>query len=115
MKLILLALFAVLLRAQEPAGVIVVTVTDALSRLPVEGARVALHGPAPESATTSATGAFRFEHLPPGEYNITVFKSGFLDSAKGSVHHAVTLKAGAVTETASLVLTPLGAGRLRSG
>ncbi|MEO8368079.1 MAG: carboxypeptidase-like regulatory domain-containing protein [Candidatus Solibacter sp.] len=109
MKLILLALFAVLLRAQEPAGAIVVTVTDALSRLPVDGARIALRGPAPGSATTSADGAFRFEHLVPGEYNITVTKSGYLDSTKGSVHHAVTLKAGVFTETASLALTPLGA------
>jgi hypothetical protein len=108
-KPIFLALFTVLLYAQEPAGVIEGSVTDALSRLGVGGARVALHGPAPESATTSATGAFRFEHLPPGEYNLTVIKSGYLDSAKGSVHHAVSLKAGAVTETAALALTPLGA------
>jgi hypothetical protein len=77
--------------------------------LPVSGARVALHGPAPESATTSASGAFRFERLPPGEYNLTAIKPGYLDSNKGSVHYAVSLKAGAVTENASLALAPLGA------
>lgn len=105
MKPLVFALFAALLYAQEPAGVIEGGLRDALTHAPLAGARISIHGAASRSATTDTGGSFRFEQLAPGEYELAVQKAGYLDS----VHRTVRLQPGAVTETVVIDLTPLGA------
>jgi hypothetical protein len=102
-------IFCACLAAQEPAGVIEGSLRDATSRAPLADARVALRGPVSRSVTTAPGGSFRFDQLPPGDYDITFQRSGYLDSSRASVHQAVRLKAGAVTESVVIDLTPLGA------
>lgn len=101
----MIALFGVVLRGQEPAGVIEVALRDATTHAPVDQARVTLRGSVSRSATTGAGGGSRFEQLPPGDYELNVQQPGYLDS----VRRKVTLKAGAVSEVVAIELTPLGA------
>ncbi len=105
----LLALFAALLRAQEPAGAIQGSLRDAISRAPLAGADIALRGPAPRSAVTGPGGDFHFDQLPPGDYEFVVRKAGYLDSGTPGFRSTLRLKPGAVTETPVIDLTPLGA------
>jgi len=51
----------------------------------------------------------RFDLLPPGDFEITVQKAGYVDSSKGAKPKTVHLMPGAVTETVLADLTPLGA------
>ncbi|HVI84480.1 MAG TPA: carboxypeptidase regulatory-like domain-containing protein [bacterium] len=109
MKTFTIALFAALLRAQEPAGTIQGSLRDAISRAPLAGASIALRGPAPRSATTGPGGEFWFEQLPPGDYEFVIRKSGYVDSETPGFRSTLRLKPGAVTETAVIDLTPFGA------
>ena len=108
MKLFTIALFAALLRAQEPAGVIEGSLRDAITRAPVASARISLRGASTRSGATALDGGFRFDQLPAGDYTLAIEKSGYLDSTRGLAPKAILLKAGAVTESVILDLTPLG-------
>jgi len=107
-RLLTLALFAALLHAQDPAGVIEGTVRDAVTHAPVAGARVVLHGPATASAVTPSGGDFRFERLQPGEYSLTVEKAGYMDSSRGFAAPPARVAPGSPSATANIELTPLG-------
>ena len=109
MKPFAIALFATLLRAQDPAGIIQGSLRDAVTRAPVAAARISLRGPAARAATTAPGGDFQFAQLPPGDYDLSVEKSGYLDSARGSAPQAVRLKPSALSESVVIDLTPLGA------
>ncbi len=108
MKLCIVALLAALLRAQEPAGVLEGSLRDAVSRAPLNAARISLRGVG-RRAVTTVDGSFRFEQLPPGDYELAIEKAGYLDSTRGMAPKALHLKPGAVTQSAVLDLTPLGA------
>ncbi len=84
-------------------------VRDAITRAPVDGARILLRGAASRNATTTPDGGFRFAQLAPGDYSLAIEKSGYLDAARGLDAKAVRLKPGAVTESVVLDLIPLGA------
>uniref|UniRef100_Q01W65 Cna B domain protein n=1 Tax=Solibacter usitatus (strain Ellin6076) TaxID=234267 RepID=Q01W65_SOLUE len=109
MKPLVIALFASLLRAQEPAGAIQGSLRDAITRAPLAGANIILRGPASRSALTGPGGDFRFDQLPPGDYEFVIHKSGYLDSATPGFRSTLRLKPGAVTESPVIDLTPLGA------
>jgi len=108
-KPLVIALFATLLRAQEPAGTIQGSLRDSISRAPLAGANIVLRGPATRSAVTGPGGDFHFDQLPPGDYEFVIRKSGYLDSATADFRSTLHLKPGAVTETPVIDLTPLGA------
>ncbi len=108
MKLLKLAFFAALLRAQEPAGVVEGSLRNAISRAPVASARISLRGASTRSGATAMDGGFHFDQLPAGDYTLAIEMSGYLDSTRGLAPKAIHLKAGAVTESVILDLTPLG-------
>jgi hypothetical protein len=105
MNALALIFFAAAAGAQEPAGVIDGSLRDAITRAPVAGARIAVHGPAGRSVTAGPGGEFRFDQLPPGDYDLSFQKSGYLDTVRQTVH----LKPGPLTESVVVDLTPLGA------
>lgn len=71
--LLLLALCPAGLAAQAAAtGSLEGTVHDSIRGRPLAGARVLLGGTAAQSTRTDAAGAFRFDALPPGEYQVSV-------------------------------------------
>ena len=82
---------------------------DAITRAPVDGARLLLRGATARDATTTPDGGFRFAQLAPGDYSLAIEKSGYLDATRGLDAKAVRLKPGEVTESVVLDLTPLGA------
>ncbi len=82
---------------------------DAITRAPVDGARILLRGATTRNATTTPDGGFRFAQLASGDYSLAIEKSGYLDATRGLDAKTVRLKAGAVTERVVLDLTPLGA------
>ena len=82
---------------------------DAVTRAPVDGARILLRGAAARNGTTTPDGGFRFAQLASGDYSVAIEKSGYLDTTRGLDAKAVRLKPGAVTETVVVDLTPLGA------
>ena len=57
----------------------VVTVRDA-NGYPIEGAHVSVSGPNSSSAYTNSAGQASFSNLKPGNYTITVSKSGYRTS-----------------------------------
>ena len=52
---------------------------------PVPGASVVLQGPARQTSSTDARGAFRFDSVAPGVYIITVSKAGFTAARQENV------------------------------
>src|ERR1017187_182986 len=108
-KILAIAFLSALLHAQEPAGVIEVVLRDAITRAPVDGARILLRGATARNATATPDGGFRFAQLASGDYSLAIEKSGYLDAIRGLDAKAVRLKPGAVTESVVLDLTPLGA------
>ena len=109
MKILAIAFLSAVLHAQEPAGAIEVVLRDAVTRAPVDGARILLRGAVARNATTTPDGGFRFAQLASGDYSVAIEKSGYLDTTRGLDAKAVRLKPGAVTETVVVDLTPLGA------
>ncbi|HTM50408.1 MAG TPA: carboxypeptidase regulatory-like domain-containing protein, partial [Bryobacteraceae bacterium] len=79
-----LAALAFTLKAQDPAGLSMVSgvVLDS-SEAAIEGAQVTVRGAGwelPRSTITDQTGAFRVESLTPGSYEVRVTHSGFQEA-----------------------------------
>jgi len=69
-----------------PLGALSGTVTDAGTSNPVQGARVQVVGPVSRSILTSPSGAYAFDPLPIGDYDVTVSAFGYeTDAATGVV------------------------------
>src|SRR5579864_3146401 len=84
MLLLLIATFVpMMLRAQNPSSVAVTgTVLDP-HQAGVIGAKVTLKrfdGPEVQSTSADSTGAFRFDGVPPGNYEVRVEQEGFKPS-----------------------------------
>ncbi|HEY9181500.1 MAG TPA: TonB-dependent receptor, partial [Candidatus Baltobacteraceae bacterium] len=66
----------------EESGFIVVTVTDAATKKPIDNAQVfLLGGDQPQSSLTNARGLLIFESVQPGIYRVEVKADGYRDSA----------------------------------
>ena len=81
------------------------TVRDSETRAPLAGVSMETgDAPSPRTTTTGGDGAFRFEHLAPGNYRIKYTLPGYLGSdAKGT--QFVSVKAGAEAVRVTLELT----------
>jgi hypothetical protein len=78
-----------------PRGAIAGTVADAATDAPLAGATVVLSGSADAETTTDDTGAFGFDELLPGEYELEVQLEGYLPQT-----FAATVAGGATTTLA---------------
>ena len=75
MEILAIAFLPALLHAQEPAGAIEVVLRDAISRAPLDGARILLRGATARNATTTPDGSFRYDQLASGDYTLAIEKS----------------------------------------
>jgi hypothetical protein len=100
-----------LLAAQIPQGAAFEgVVRNSVDGHPVPGVKLFLHGGQPPrlyQGETDLTGAFRFEGLPPGGYNLLLEKRGY-------AQHSAALETGTAAEKIDIRLTPTAAlsGRL---
>jgi protocatechuate 3,4-dioxygenase beta subunit len=81
-------------------------VTNARTREPVFGARVAAEGPSRGRANTCQRGGYAVRDLLPGEYLVKATARGFNPSAV----ETVTVVAGRITPDVNFALEPLGGG-----
>lgn len=104
-------LFSGIACAAESAAALKGAVRDAVSGAGVDSAIVTLQaqtgGSPPIAAIATPAGAYRFDALPPGAYNISTRHPSYLEDWRTRV---VTLAAGA-TASADLTLTPPGSFR----
>lgn len=103
--------------AQSPTGTIVGTVLDPQG-LPVEGASITLTNSGTNytySATSSSNGAFQFNHIDYGVYQVSVTKQGFrgevvsnirLDAATEYTVPPIRLEVGITTESITVQAGP---------
>jgi TonB dependent receptor/Carboxypeptidase regulatory-like domain/TonB-dependent Receptor Plug Domain len=75
---------------------------------PIAGANIALQGAVSKGTTTSAQGAYRFTSLPPGLYEVTATKVGFVQAG------TVVTVALSSTVTADIALAPRSFQSLRA-
>jgi subtilisin family serine protease len=87
-------------------GAIAGVVTDASSGSPIAGATVVADGPVSRSTTTDASGAYSFNPVPVGTYDVTASMFGY-----GSASQSAEVLADQTT-TVNLALTPAASGSL---
>src|SRR5229473_2376173 len=82
-------LFTVTAHAQVQTGSVAGAVTDSSNAI-LPGVNVSLSGEkligGVQSAVTDATGAFRFDRLPPGTYNVKFELQGFKTVERTEIH-----------------------------
>jgi hypothetical protein len=95
------------LAAQEPSGVIAGLVRDSTSKAPLPGVEVVVTAPRfRANVTTGGEGAFRFEHLPGGDYRVGYTKPGYMGSNVFGATKRVHLQDGVVAERLIIDLAP---------
>src|SRR6266545_6307069 len=74
--------------AQQGAGVLVGTVTDASTKAPVPDVVVTVTSPAlqgEQTVVTDSTGTYRVPDLPPGEYTVRLEKEQYRPFSRGGI------------------------------
>ena len=82
-------------------GTLVGQVLDAKTGRPVTGAIVSISGS--QRTPTNQTGNFAFANLSPGNYQVTITKTGY-----STVQRMVSIRSGETTQTSFALATPAG-------
>lgn len=112
MKAGVFALFAVLwivtqAGAQEQSGSVRGTVVDSVTHQPLGRAKVSLEAAGnPKPTVTDASGAFVFDSIGPGEYQIAARHRNYPQPRSGPERKRVVVLAGKETEPITLELVP---------